>query len=40
MYQDSPQGVKAYGENKHIFEHHTMYFATDPKKIMVRRVDL
>lgn len=30
MYQDGPQGVKAYGENKHIFEHHTMYFATDP----------
>ncbi len=29
MYHDGPQGVKAYGENKHVFEHHTMYFATD-----------
>ena len=30
MYQDGPQGMKQYGENKHVFEHHTVYFATDP----------
>jgi hypothetical protein len=30
MYHDGPQGIKSYGENKHTFEHHTMYFATDP----------
>ena len=30
MYQDGPQGVKSYGVNRHLFEHHTMYFATDP----------